>query len=185
MTMRRQRGFTLLEILLVVALMSAIVVTVVLNLDLAGPEQKLEREASRLAGVITIALEESQLQGEELGLLVEESSYRVLLLDEEDQWRELQDDKLLTDHQLPEGMSLSLELEDLPWEDEGMKTQGLFDKDDEEQLIPQVFLFSSGELTPFSLTLTFSADGSEEINYRLDAQSYGQITLVDPRWEQE
>lgn len=186
MHLNRQGGFTLLEILLVVALMAAIVVTVMFNLDLAGPESKLEREASRLAGVVTIAVEEAQLQGEEFGLLIEETGYRVLLLDEDDLWQEISDDKLLTNHQLPEGMSLSLELEDLPWEVAGLKTGGLFEEqDDEELLAPQIFLFSSGELTPFSLTLSFDTGDPDDVpTYRLDAKGYGQLALVDPRWEQ-
>lgn len=74
---RFTRGFTLLEIMIVVVLM-ALTVSVVTGIGGADdPYEDLEREAARLIRVIELSQQEAMLSGQMLALVVKPQSYQV------------------------------------------------------------------------------------------------------------
>jgi general secretion pathway protein H len=80
------------------------------------------------------------------------------------QWLPLSGDPVLGARTLPEGIQLRLELEDNP-------PPSLITEDSD---LPQVFLLSSGEMTPFVVTL--SAPESER-RFLVKADLLGQLEL--------
>ena len=149
-------------------------------LSLGGDDyaELMEQENNRLLTLLGLASDEAILRGEELAILFSKQGYEFLIL-EEDRWLATVDDGLLKSHTLPENIELRLELEGEPpvltatadtSEDED-------DERDDEDLQPQVFILSSGEMTPFTVTLISS---QSRIRFHLTASLLGVLS-----WEME
>jgi general secretion pathway protein H len=167
--LRRQSGFTLFEILVVVFIVAIISGTAVLSIGVLGDDREVEREADRAIALFTILRDEAMLQGREFGIEFQRTGYRFVEYDVlGDRWADVPLDELLVTHTLPEGMEFELFIDG-----RGVKlnfeparfTEGKDkdeDKDDEkadsrtfgvEQYSPHVFVYSSGDMTPFELHL--------------------------------
>ncbi len=105
--------------------------------------EEIQREAARLVALLQLASDEAVMRSEQLALRVGEKGY-AFMIRQNHQWVALDDDRPLRPRTLPAGIELDLELEENP-------PPGLSAKDAEQ---PQVFLLSSGEMTPFVLTLS-------------------------------
>lgn len=152
------RGFTLLEIMVVVAIVGIFVGVVVLSTDLVSDERRLEQEARRLDTIVSFAADEALLQTQDFGILICEDSYHffVYSYDVED-WVPY-GVRPFEPRRLDEDMSLALKLED---RDIILETEAeAFDPQRSEQLTveelddlpdPQIVILSSGEVTPFQV----------------------------------
>ncbi|MBN7819168.1 type II secretion system minor pseudopilin GspH [Bowmanella yangjiangensis] len=192
---RYMQGFTLLEVMLVLLLMGLIVSTVTFTALGKSAEQQLEEQARRFAVVVNMASDFAVLNQQELGLRIEEDRYYFVRLDDEQQWQRIEQDKVFEQRELDETVSLALELDNLPWQDdESLFDQQLFDEtlsvsedgveigEEEEKLPPpQVLLLSSGEITPFSLTFQFEPTfGNEQpVAFRVDAMDMPPLRVSD------
>jgi len=146
----QHKGFSLLELLVVIVIISILFTFTTLAIRGTSPEELIQTEAQRLDRLVQLALEEAILKGQEYGLEFKPDSYRFLLYFE-NRWQPLEDDKLLRKRLLPENMELELEIEQVDVLVEDSKKT---DEEDEEKPDPQVFLLSSGEITPeFSVRL--------------------------------
>ena len=155
-------GFTLVEMLVTLVIMALL--AGLATLSAGGNAQRAARdEMSRIREMLLYARDEATMQGDELGLLLEEDSYRVLRFDPESElWSEIPE-KPLDRHELPKGMSLSLSLP------EGSSGGS------EDELVPEVLLSSSGEISEFTLELRLT-QGDELI---AGLESDGSGTLRD------
>ena len=150
MSKRQDKGFSLLELLVVIVIISILFTFTTLAIRGTSPEELIQTEAKRLDRLVQLALEEAILKGQEYGLEFKPDSYRFLLYFE-NTWQPLENDDLLRQRQLPENMELELEIEQI---DVLVAEDSANDEDDEEKPDPQVFLLSSGEITPeFSVRL--------------------------------
>ena len=166
----QHRGFTLIEILVVVVIISISIGFVVVNISIGGDEELAEEEITRLQQILRFAHEQSVIRSQEYGVRFYESGYRFLRFDEQsDSWVDVNKDRLLRGRTLPEPLELDLYIEQVPVEilfsrKDEPKTKN---KDKEENklasaasiervkqtdkiapIIPHVFLLSSSELTP-------------------------------------
>ena len=158
-----QRGFTLLELMVVLVIIGVLLSFVGLSTGGDSRAEQMQREATRLIALIDMASEQAVLRSEQLAIRFGESDYEFMLL-QAGKWAALQDDGPLRTRELPKGIELRLELEENP-------PPGLQAEDAEA---PQVFLLSSGEMTPF--TLTFSAPESEQ-RFVVKATLLGRLEL--------
>ena len=158
-----QRGFTLLELMVVLVIIGVILTFVGLSGGGDSRAQQLQREMQRLVALIELASEEAVLRSEQLAIRIGESDYEFMLL-EENQWNPISDIPSLRPRVLPKGIELRLELQENP--PPGLKA--------EEAEAPQVFLLSSGEMTPF--ILTFSAAETER-RFQLKASLLGRLEV--------
>lgn len=156
-TCRNSRGFTLIEILVVVIIIAIISGVALMSMNLIGDDRELDTERKRLATLIEVAQDEAMMQGRELGLELMTSTYRFVEFDPFSfQWSEIQGDELFRLRQLPEGMEFDLYVEDKRivldsdpkvFEDPdkaGISLTG-------ETYAPHVFIFSSGESTSYEV----------------------------------
>jgi len=155
-----QNGFTLLELLVVVVIVAILFTYTTLAIRSDSAEDIIKNEAQRMERLIQLALEESILRGEEYGLEIFIDGYRFLRFDiTENLWQPLSEDKLLHERELPLDMELEMSLEEteivIDLASDPMKEQELDinaepdeDKKDEDAAKPQIFLLSSGEITP-------------------------------------
>lgn len=71
MQIRHSRGFTLLEVMLVVLLMGLAATAVTMTMGNSGPKQQLTREAQRFMAATETVLDETVLSGQFIGIVVD------------------------------------------------------------------------------------------------------------------
>ncbi|MET0093044.1 MAG: GspH/FimT family pseudopilin [Sedimenticola sp.] len=106
-TFRHSKGFTLLELVVVVFLIALISSVTMLSIGDAGQGRQFENEIKRMELLLGLAAEEAIVRGESIGLSLSEVGYRYLL-HEEGQWIALADPSPFRQHQLPPFMTLDL-----------------------------------------------------------------------------
>lgn len=174
--MRRSRGFTLLELLLVVFIIGLITTFAVISVTGRAQDDRLEQEARRLEALLRLAQETAVLQGSEIGFRSDGQTYEFLELDEEVGWRPMPDDTPLRMRELPQDMALEVWVDDfaLPSSrEEEEDDKGKNDKEKKEPL-PDVYFLSSEEVSPFELILT--APGTD-LKMRIIATPEGEIRI--------
>jgi general secretion pathway protein H len=163
MTRRPARGFSLIELLVVVIIVAMVTSIAMLSIGIIDDDRELDTEARRLASLMNAIQEEAAMQGRDFGMELMTGSYRFVEYDAfSSQWIEVVDDELLRLRELPEDVEFDLYLEGQrvvlspdPAEIEDPEDE---DKDaftrQSNTYAPHIFLFSSGDVTPFQLTLT-------------------------------
>ena len=179
--LRRSAGFTLLELMVVLVLIGIIFSFAVLSMRGTDISDLMEQETRRLAMLLELAGDEAILRGEELAVNFTDDGYEFLVL-QDNIWRSSGDDGLLKAYSLPADIELRLEVEGEPPELNNLAGQegedsGESGEDTVESLTPQVFILSSGEMTPFSVTfMSFQSD----YRYHLTVSLLGKVS-----WEFE
>ncbi len=168
----RNRGFTLLELLVVLVMIGIILSFAMLSIGDGGRGARLEHEAKRIQALFSLAGEEAVLRSLELGVVMQRQGYAFVTYDGE-AWQALTGDSLLRDQTLPESMELALYIDGLPV-DLGAKAAG--DDEEDEGPSPQLIFFSSGERQPFELVVAYR--DAPPLGYRLQAPLIGRLVLA-------
>ena len=136
---RNADGFTLLELLVVMVIFLVLTGTVVLGFTGADEEQELRGMAERIGARIELARQQSLQRNREWGVFVEPDRYRFAELDTaRGQWIDQAYRPFLADGLRPR-IAFRVEIEGFDREQFGV----------EEENLPNIILFSSGEVTPF------------------------------------
>ena len=165
---RATSGFTLLELLVVLVIVGILVSLLTLSVGLVGEDSAQRREAERIQALVQMASEETMLHGIEMGLRFYRRAYEFSIYrDDTDEWTPLADDELFRRRDIPQALELDLELE-------GREVILEFAADDDENYRPQVFIMSSGDVTPFNLRFreAFSSGGYQVL---IEADGSGEI----------
>ncbi|EDP58855.1 general secretion pathway protein H [Vibrio sp. AND4] len=194
--MQKHLGFTLIEILLVLVLLSLTAVAVIATLPTSQKDLS-KQYAQSLFHRLLLLNEEAVLSGKDFGLRVDDvKSTYVLLSLTQDGWQPLELKQIPSETKLEDDISLQLELGGGAWDDDDrlFEPGTLFDEemfaeeDDKEKKKvkpPQVFIFSSAEVTPFTLSL-FPEEGDAFNNgWRIIGKETGEIRLLAPGEEAE
>ncbi len=160
---KKVQGFTLIEIMVVIAIMGIMLGLGMFAFGDGGLSEKLEQESQRLYGLIKLAQEEAILQSKELALELDRDGYVFKELNS-GKWVAISSDKLFRKRSLTAGIELSLEVEDV----------NLALKSKEENTPIRIYILSSGELTPFEMTLKI-ADLSQF--FKITGMETGQLSL--------
>ncbi|MCL9780314.1 type II secretion system minor pseudopilin GspH [Vibrio sp. S4M6] len=188
--MQSHRGFTLIEVLLVVLLVAITAVAVISTLP-TNKKDFAKKSAQLLYQRLQLLNEEAILNGQDYGIRVNEtkSRYTIMTLGEKG-WQVKKLENMSAQTQLPSDLSLHFELGGGVWKDNDrlFKPGSLFDdskfddSDDKEkkQEPPQIFILSSGEVTPFSLTLYPANSSISENGWTVLTKANGQILLRQP-----
>ena len=174
------RGFSLIELLVVVVIVGIVMSIAILSISLVGGDRAVRDEAQRVISLVEIAQDDSMLQGREFGLEFMEASYRFLELDTlTGQWNEIFGDDTLRLRQLPEEIELALFIED---REVLLKREPEATGDDDRQergvdsFVPHVLIYSSGDMTPFELHVVRGVDNTV---VAIRADLTGEIEFVD------
>jgi len=155
-----QRGFTLIEIMIVVVIIGLMAAGLVLSIGVTGRDTELEKESDRAISLIKYVREKAELQTREFGLYCGDHDYQFLTFDPRKQiWRPVDEDDALRARKLPDGLKLRLIVEGrevvLKAPDEKPKTKKSKEELEKElrDFRPHVMIFSNGDLTSFKLTV--------------------------------
>lgn len=141
---RSGKGFTLLELLVVLLIIGIIVTFLTLSIDTR--REDIEIAAKRFAALLNLAQEEAILNGQEYALEFNATGYSFLEL-AGGKWKAIAKDEVLRERKLPEGLNLKLVLEG---EEIDMELSG--NAFDAGFAPPRIYLLSSGEFTPYEIT---------------------------------
>jgi len=163
-------GFTLLELMVVLVLISIIFTFAMLSFGGDDVAELMEQEVRRLETLVVLAADEAIMRGDELGIRFTEDGYEFMLL-QQDGWQMPQNDRLLHAYSLPDVLALRLQLEGDAPVFPGQPT-------DDDAITPHVFILSSGEVTPF--TVVFESTESTA-QYHMNVSIMGNV--ITERWQ--
>ncbi len=194
MSLRPSRGFTLLEMMIVVVLMGLMAVAVIPSIGSTGPKQKLEQQAKKFIALTELVMDETVLSGQFIGIVVDPDEYHFVVYKDE-KWQPMTSDRLVTEHKMDEGVSLEVIVDGLPLKQSDEENESWFDDDDSKNddsdtdtlddqkkkfPEPQLLLFPSGEISPFELHFVSKDSQGNEIDELVTATALGQLTLGMP-----
>ncbi|MEZ5568143.1 MAG: prepilin-type N-terminal cleavage/methylation domain-containing protein [Halioglobus sp.] len=174
---RRSRGFSLIELLVVLLVIGMAASLVSLSVGSGGQDTLLEAQVRNLADTAAYALDEAQFTGRDHGLLLEQ-------VDDDGEWRYAWrwqaraldgwqappgEPEVFAEQRLPAGIALELEIENAPFSEVGLE-------DAEESRGPQVVLYASGETTVGAINVRRVQDG--ELLWRIEWDLLGRFQLL-------
>ncbi len=196
---KHHKGFTLVEILVVVFIIGIVVSTISFQVFQTDHKAKVKEEAQRLQVLVDMASDYAILNQQQLGIYLdlEKNSYEFVSLQKDGQWLPIDGNKFFRKRELPESLVLELNLDGLPWQDEdalfdreifdedlSIRDEGVSIGDEEDQPPPppQIFILSSGDLTPFEIRMEFNdLEGDYPPFYvSLQGKEITPIELVGP-----
>ena len=77
----RARGFTLIEIMMVVVIIGIVTATVIINFTGKSRDTELEKEAERLDALFGYVREQAELQTRDYGFRINEQNYSFVVFD--------------------------------------------------------------------------------------------------------
>jgi general secretion pathway protein H len=184
--LKRSRGFTLIEIMLVIVIIGCAVGIVVLSLPGAGSrgDGDIKSQSERLGATLMQTAEQAMMEGRTIGVRIDPQGYQFMVRQpktgaetqtqndgtvvatvwDDQVWVPYEKEKLITSGSFPEGTTVELELGGLALDPEesrlGMEKQDWFAQGgDDTNKEPQILLLPGGEITPFKLTLTQTTEG--------------------------
>ena len=183
--MRKHQGFTLLELLVVMVIMALLAGIVVPNMSFGDDQDKIEKASQKFKAVFDLASEYAMLNNYELGLIVKDNNYRFVAFDGQ-RWIDFTAEHYFDASDHEEGIELELELEGLLWAEGNLLNEVTFDveedddNEDKQMLSPQIFILSSGDITPFRLTFSIEKSSGEEVHYQVSGDFTPPVTLEGP-----
>jgi general secretion pathway protein H len=166
----RSKGFTLVEILVVVVIMAVVISLAVLSIGVTGRDAQLDEETRRLEGLVGLLHERALLEGRDFGLRIEPTAYEfVVYVPSRDRWERMNQEREFRHRELPKGLNFELQLDSqtvvLKPVDKNLSTDQL--------PTPQVAIAASGEGTPFRLTLVREQTHAKAA---VDGDAFGKVS---------
>ena len=167
----RSKGFTLIEILVVLVIMAVVISLAVLSIGTTGRDAQLDEESRRIEGLLDILHERALLEGRDFGLRIEPTGYGFLVYSaDRDRWLPIKDEHEFRHRDLPKGVTFQLELDSVSVVLKPVE-QNL--SSDDPLPAPQVAIAASGEGTPFRLTLLRDAT---QARASVNGDAFGKTT---------
>ncbi|SJN58549.1 type II secretion system minor pseudopilin GspH [Vibrio ruber] len=187
--MKYHRGFTLLEIMLVLVVISLGSMVVVMSLP-DRSQDEVQQTAERLYQRLQLLSEDAIFSGRTYGLYVDEKKHQFLFLMLSDKgWKNLEAQSPIKGELTAEaGTMFRFESGGGVWNNPErlFSQESLFeemdfpDQDEDEKPIPppQVFILSSGDITPFSIQ--FWADSTPDSLWLVETSEDGILQIQTP-----
>jgi general secretion pathway protein H len=167
----RARGFSLIEIMVVIAIIGLITAVVMIKFAGNNRDTGLDQEAERLSALFDYVREQAELQTRDFGFRADEHGYSFVVFDViANQWRPVEEDDALRDRQLPDGLEAHVVVE-------GRSIVLDREKKDLKDFQPQILIFANGDLSSFEISL--QREGAEQ-SARLYTDEQSDVRLLLP-----
>ena len=154
--LQRSRGFTLIELMVVILIIVIVLGLVGVNLE-PDRETVVRDEARRMALLLRTAQQEAILQGKILAMEITPEGYVFLMLDDNSEFRSLSRDEILRPRDLPRDIIISsVNIEGRPVTEK-----------------PRLILMPTGELPEFTIVFSFG-----EIHWQVQGVFPGEINVA-------
>ena len=108
----RSKGFTLVEILVVMLIIAVVISLTVLTVTSTGRDGQLDEESRRIEGLVGLLHERALLEGRDFGLRIEPAAYEFVVYDpRRDRWLMLDQEREFLHRELPKGITFQLQLD--------------------------------------------------------------------------
>lgn len=167
--MRSKRGFTLIEVLVVIFIIS--IVTSVAMLTIGRNERKqVESFANELTQLVSFAEEQAVLRSNVLGLSLNKdylqfSSLQLAKNGIQQNWQPFTD-KVLGKHVVPDDIAVNIKVGDIKSSDD----------DDDKPKSPQIIISTNGDVTPFSI---YVGQKGKKPLYVISGDTDGNVTTKE------
>ena len=162
--LRRHRGFTLWEMLIVVIIISVSTSVILLSTTLGRDSNDLKVLGSDMSKLIQLLYQEAIFENRNFAISLKHDGYQVLEYDGQS-WID-SDQTMFRRIKLNEVQASTLVVEEL-----AVKSV------DQEELIPHILILASGEMTPFEWTII---DDSTKKIIVLEGDLLGKIRMEGP-----
>lgn len=166
----RSKGFTLVEVLIVMLIITVVISLTVLTVSSTGRDSQLDEESRRIEGLLGLLHERALLEGRDFGLRIEPTAYEFVVYDtRRNLWLMLDQEREFRHRELPKGITFQLQLD----------SQTVVIKPIDKDLSngappnPQIAIAASGEGTPFRLILVRDATHAKSA---IDGDALGKIS---------
>ncbi len=142
---KNQRGFSLLELIVVIAMMATLTGVIVPRINFGGEKNQIRTETLRLAELMRRASEESIFKTREIGIRFTDGDYQFLTLEGDNRTGKwvAYESKMFRKREWPDGFEVEVELSGVGVE---LEFSDAFKID--EKTRPHVLFLSNGELMP-------------------------------------
>ncbi|VAX11515.1 hypothetical protein MNBD_GAMMA25-1016 [hydrothermal vent metagenome] len=163
-----QQGFTLIEILVVMILLGIVMTIAVISIGNSQSEQ-LEEDMRRLLQIARLTHEEAIINQQTLAIKFSKHGYSIQRFEAQGRvWIPVTEPAFFLPKELDESYEIKLFQDGL--------SVSLEENDSEKEDSGKVLMYSSGEMTPFELTISLP---DSEIEYRLTADLMGKLEIED------
>jgi general secretion pathway protein H len=167
----RNKGFTLVEILVVLVIMAVVISLALVSVNVTGRDSQLDEESRRIQGLVGLLHDRALLEGRDFGLRIEPTAYEFVEYDSRrDRWVMLNQEQEYRHRELPKGIFFQLQLDS---QTVVLKPIDRSLSSDAPPPPPQVAIAASGEGTPFRLILLRDATQAKA---SVDGDALGKIT---------
>lgn len=155
----------------------------------ANKNADIDWQIQRFNTLLQFAEDEALISGKELAIVFTENSYRFTFYDyTSEKWLALESNQIGELIEVPESITFSYTLLGSVWDEiETQDEDAFIDKqdlvkiegeDEVESFSPQVFIMSSGEVTPFSVLFS-DQQGRDKRSRTLEVSMSGEINLIE------
>jgi len=190
-------GFSLLEILIAMAIMATLIIIAFPNLS-QNSDKLAKKEVVRLVAAIELVRDQAVILNQEYGLAIDEKGYQFLILNEDDEdraprWQAIEETPGLGEHEFPPGLSINLSIDgenifstsedEIDIFEEDIE---IFTEEEEEKKVepPQIYFLSSGEQNQFSIGIavedSFLREDDERVFFRVRGFLTGNLKYEGP-----